>query len=97
MEQQAKTKTTVRIGGSEYTMVGTGTEEHMKRLAAYVDRKMGELTLSTRLPPHMVAVLTAMNIADDLLRAQDENTRLRREILEVKLAEENRSEDDADG
>lgn len=81
METQAKTKTVVRIGGRDYTMVGAHTEEHMRRLAVFVDRKMEELTLATRLPQPMVAVLTAMNIADELLRAQDENTRLRRELM----------------
>ena len=29
----------------------------------------------------MVAVLAALNIADELLKAHDENTRLRRELL----------------
>lgn len=85
METGARTKTVVRIGGRDYTMVGAGTEEHMKRLAVYVDRKMDELMKATRLPQPMVAVLTAMNIADDLLRAQDENTRLRREILSARM------------
>ena len=31
----------------------------------------------------MAAVLTAMNLADELLQAQDENTRLRRELMEM--------------
>lgn len=82
-----KTKTVVRIGGRDYTMVGVESEEHIKRLAVYVDRKMGELTFATRLPQQMVAVLTAMNIADDLLKAQDENTRLRRELLALQMPE----------
>ncbi len=83
-KDRAKTKTTVRIGGRDYTMVGVDSEEHMKRLAVYVDRKMEELMFATRLPQPMVAVLTAMNIADDLIKAQDENTRLRKEILEAR-------------
>ena len=36
-----------------------------------------------RLSQPMAAVLTAMNLADELLQAQDENTRLRRELLEM--------------
>lgn len=76
-----KKKTTVTICGRDYTMVGLESEEHMKRVAAYVDRKMEELLFATRLPQPMVAVLTAMNIADDLIKAQDENTRLRKELL----------------
>ncbi len=79
-----KTKTTVRIGGREYTLLGVDSEEHIKRVAVFVDRKMEELTLATRLPQPMISVLTAMNIADELMKAQDENTRLRRELLEMQ-------------
>ncbi len=85
-KDKAKTKTVVRIGGRDYTMVGVESEEHIKRIAVYVDRKMEELMYATRLPQPMVAVLTAMNIADDLVKAQDENTRLRKELLEAKMA-----------
>ncbi|GHU82381.1 hypothetical protein FACS1894196_0630 [Clostridia bacterium] len=81
-----KTKTTVRIGGHDYTMVGVESEEHIRRVAAYVDRKMAELSLTTHLPQTVVAVLTATNIADDLLKAQDENTRLRKELLTLHSA-----------
>ncbi len=77
----AKNKTTVRILGRDYTIVGSDAPEHIKRVAVYVDRKMEELQLTSHMPPQMVAVLTAMNIADDLLKAQDENTRLRQELL----------------
>ncbi|MDR0928244.1 MAG: cell division protein ZapA [Oscillospiraceae bacterium] len=77
-----KIKTTVRIGGRDYTMVGVDSEEHIRRVAIYVDRRMEELSLATRLPQPMAAVLTAMNIADDLIKAQDENTRLRKELLQ---------------
>ena len=80
----AKIKTTVRVAGREYTLVGEGSEEHIRRVAIYVDRKMEELTLASRLNAQTVAVLTAMNIADDLLKAQDENTRLRKELLEMQ-------------
>ncbi len=85
-KDKAKTKAVVRIGGRDYTMVGVESEEHIKRIAVYVDRKMEELMYATRLPQPMVAVLTAMNIADDLVKAQDENTRLRKELLEARGA-----------
>lgn len=78
-----KIKTTVRIAGRDYTMVGSDTPEHMHRVAVYVDRKMEELSVASKMPPNMVAVLTAMNIADDLLKSQDENTRLRKELMQL--------------
>lgn len=79
-----KIRATVRIAGREYTMTGTDSEEHMHRVAVYVDRKMEELTLTSRLPSNMVAVLTAMNVTDELLKAQDENTRLRKEMMALQ-------------
>jgi len=79
-----KIRTVVRVAGREYTLAGTDTEEHMHRVAGYVDRKMAELTLATRMPSNMVAVLAAMNVADELLKAQDENTHLRKEMMAVQ-------------
>lgn len=79
-----KNKTVVRIGGRDYTMVGVDSPEHIRRVAIYVNRKMEELTLASRMPQPMVAVLTALNIADELIKAQDENTRMRRELMEAR-------------
>ena len=73
-----KNKTTVTICGKDYTMVGVESEEHIRRVAVYIDRKMEEMMCTYRLSQPMAAVLTAMNLADELLQAQDENTRLRR-------------------
>ncbi len=75
-----KIRTSVKIAGKEYTMSGFDSEEHIQRVAIYVDRKMQELSIATRLPTNTLAVLTAMNIADDLLKAHDENNRLRKEL-----------------
>ena len=80
----AKIKTTVRVAGRDLTLVGEESEEHIRRVAVYVDRKLTELSLASRLDMQTVAVMTAMNIADDLLKAQDENTHLRRELLAVQ-------------
>ncbi len=76
-----KIKTTVRIAGKDYTIVGSDSEAHIHRIATYVDRRMSELSMATRMPPDMVSVLVAMNMADELIKAQDENSRLRRELL----------------
>ncbi|MDR1261981.1 MAG: cell division protein ZapA [Oscillospiraceae bacterium] len=77
-----KSKTSVRIAGHEYTIVSHDAPEHIQRVAAYVDRRMMDLATASRLSPNIVSVLTAMNLADDLLKAQDENVRLRQQLLE---------------
>lgn len=79
-----KVKTTVRIAGKDYTMVGNDSAEHMHRVAVYVDRKMKELSAAAPIAGSMVAVLTAMNIADELIKSQDEITRLRSEMLALQ-------------
>lgn len=77
-------KTTVRIAGKDYTIIGTDPQDHVHRVAVYVDRKMLELAAAASLTGNMAAVLAAMNIADELLKAQDENTRLRSELLQLQ-------------
>ena len=66
-----KAKTVVLIAGKEYTLSGYESEEYMHRVAIYVDRTMREITKAHgNLPTNMVAVLAALNIADELLRAR---------------------------
>ena len=79
-----KIRTTVRVAGKEYTIASYDPQEHVQRVAAYVDRKMNELNLATRLPSAQLAVLTAVNVTDDMLKAQDEVRRLRRELGEAR-------------
>ncbi len=79
-----KIRTTVRVAGKEYTIASYDSQEHVQRVAAFVDRKMNELNLATRLPAAQLAVLTAMNVTDDMLKAQDEVRRLRKELGEAR-------------
>ena len=79
-----KHKVTVRVAGKEYTLVSADRPEHMARVAAYVDRKISEVIAAARLPSATASVLVALNIADELMKAHDENTRLRRELMEAR-------------
>ena len=75
-----KTRTVVKICGKEYTMTGFESEEYIHRVAIYVDRKMSELKNQyVNLNPSTLAVLTALNVADDLLKLQDQMEALTRE------------------
>lgn len=76
-----KQKTVVRVAGKEYVLVSSDPPEYMQRVAAYVDRKLNEVSVATRLPSNMVAVLACLNMADDLMKSHDENTRLRKELM----------------
>ncbi len=79
-----KIRTTVKVAGKEYTISSYDDESHVKRVAAYVDRRMEELAAATKLPTAQLAVLTAMNVTDDMLKAQDEIRRLRAELDQAR-------------
>ena len=89
-----KIRTTVRIAGREYTIASTDSEEYVGRVAAWVDRRMAELGAATHLPAAQLAVLTAVNAADDMMKSRDELRRLEaeldalREKLEKSAADE---------
>ena len=76
-----KIKTTVRIGGKEYTMTGSDSEEYIHRVAIYVDRKMSQIEESNNnLSTTMLAVLTCLNIADELLKLREETGDMRQQL-----------------
>jgi len=50
---------------------GDGNEEHMKKLAGYVDEKMREVAEATGLVDSLkVAVLASLNIADEMFEVR---------------------------
>ncbi len=75
-----KIRTTVRIAGRDYTIASYDTEEYVNRVAAWVNRRMDELGAATRLPEAQLAVLTAVNAADDMMKSRDEIRRLKAEL-----------------
>ena len=82
-----KIRTTVKIAGKEYTIDGYDSKEHVRHVAGIVDRNMIELSIQTRLPAAQLSVLVAMNMADELVKTQNELVRLRMELdlTRVKL------------
>ena len=74
-----KQKITVTVAGKNYTLVSGDAPEFVRRVAAFVDRKLNETAAVTNLPSGQAAVLTCSNLAEELLKAQDENTLLRRQ------------------
>ena len=51
-----KIRTTVRVAGKDYTIASYDSEAHVQRVAAYVDRKLSELSMATRLPQAQLSV-----------------------------------------
>ena len=83
-----KQKTTVRVAGKEYALVSSDSPEHLSRVAAYVDRRITETIFATRMNKENAAVLVSLNLVDELMKAQDENARLRRELKALRQGQE---------
>ena len=81
-----KNKTVVNVRGKEYTLVGTESVEYMQRVAAYVDRRMTEISFSAYLPDDRLTTLTALNLADELFKSKDEVSAMRRELAQMRKA-----------
>lgn len=85
-----KNKVIVRIMGHEYTLRSEDTREYMQRVANIVDDRTKQIAeANMKLSTSMVAVLTALNFADDYVKLQDQhldlNQRMQNPTLEVKL------------
>jgi cell division protein ZapA len=79
-----KTRTIVNICGKEYVMAGYESEEYIHKVAIYVDKKMNELKSQyISLNTSTLAVLTALNIADDMLKLQEQFEALNKEYQEL--------------
>ena len=81
-----KQKMTVTVAGRNYNLVSNDPPEYVRRVAAFVDRKLNETAAVTNLPSGQAAVLTCFNLAEDLLKAQDENTLLRKQMEQLARA-----------
>jgi len=62
----------VEIYDQSYNVHAEGNEEYLRKLAAYVDGKMRVVAETTRMVDSLrVAVLAALNIADELFAARE--------------------------
>ena len=78
-----KNKISVRLMGRDYALLTDQPAERVQSVARYVDRKMRELQITARVPEAMLPTLAAMTIGDELFSAQQENTRLKRELARM--------------
>jgi cell division protein ZapA len=67
----------LRVGGQSYRVVSSASEEELRRLAAVVEAKIGELVPSGKPIPPQALVLAALALAHDV-----ENERGKRQALE---------------
>ena len=86
MTPQRERTYTLRVAGKDYTIASADAPEHVRRMGTYVDRKIAETASSGFMSRETATVICALSLADELITAQDDNTRLRRELLEARQA-----------
>lgn len=89
-----KKKVTVKIKAKEYVINCVEEEEYVQKIAYYVDRKLSQVeTANPLLSSDTTAILTAVNITDELLKAMEVIERLKKRIpaqdLELKKYADN--------
>ncbi|MCI8802858.1 MAG: cell division protein ZapA [Oscillibacter sp.] len=70
----------ITICEEEYTFIAEESAAYMQKVGSYVSEKMDEVLNSTRVGRADAAVLTAVNIADELFKAQVSAEQLRSQI-----------------
>ena len=79
-----KQKISVFVAGKEFVLGSSDSPEYIQRVASYADRILRETAMATRLPTEKAHIMAAISLADEVLKAQDENARLRRRIRELE-------------
>ncbi|WP_114569975.1 cell division protein ZapA [Exiguobacterium flavidum] len=68
-DSEALNRTTIHIAGSDYTIVGTESPEHVREVGLLVDTKIREIRdQAPQLDVRQIAVLAALNIGSDYLK-----------------------------
>lgn len=83
MFDEKRIKTKVRIGKVDYVISSTADDEYVRKVAYFVDKKLEELTKADKhLSTAMAAILTAVNITDELFRTKEDGETLRGQLLQ---------------
>lgn len=78
-------KVAVRIYDEEYVVKGNENEEYVQMLASFVDRRMRMISQRNRkLSTTKLAVLTALNLADELNKLQEDYDELVKQMEEER-------------
>ncbi len=78
-------RVTVEIFNEQYVVKGEENSEYIQMLAAYVDRRMKMIQQrNSNLSNQRVAILTALNLADELNKLQEDYDQLIRTMEDEK-------------
>ena len=76
-----RNKLTVQIANKDYTLVSEESREYMLEVSYYVDRQMKRIKgLNNFMSTNMVAVLTAVNLVDELFKTKRDQKKTEEEL-----------------
>lgn len=79
------TTVTVTVAGKNYQLSGTEEAAHFQRLAQLTDRRIKEVAGNNNsLGAEACAVAAALSLADELVKAQALNVRIRAQLEELQ-------------
>jgi cell division protein ZapA len=71
----------IKVFGQTYTVKSDAEEDHIQEVAQYVNEKIDDVLKKTKSISSLnVAILTALNLADDLLKEKERRAALLRAI-----------------
>lgn len=73
-------RVTMNICGEDYTLVAEESPSYMQRVGSLVDSQLSQVMQDSHVSRTDAAILAAINIADELLKAQESNENLRRQL-----------------
>lgn len=80
-----KTQVMVRVGGQDFRLCGTESEEYIQSVCTYVDAKVLEMQkLHPALSTSACVMLTAVNLADELFKLRQQYAELDQRIEELR-------------
>lgn len=82
MSSTKKGSVTVSLAGHKFSIKSDHPETHLHSLAAYVDKKVRELQrMSRTVGTHQLALLAAMNIADELFASEQRSKEFKSRVV----------------
>ena len=73
-------RVTMNICGQDYTLVAEESPSYMERVGSLVNTQLSQIMENSNASRTDAAILTALNIADELLKAQESAENLRRQL-----------------
>jgi cell division protein ZapA len=85
-KKKDKASLEIQILGQRLVLKADHDPRHVERLASYVKRKIDEVAAHGPISSSKLAVLAALNIADDYFRALDEAREFKRQVARKSRA-----------